>query len=331
MQIEKLKNLLKGEPAFRERQVFEWIYAKAIENWDMATNLSKELREKLKKDFSLEINYKVSNSADKNTKKVLITLDDGLKIEAVLMRHKDNRNTVCVSSQVGCALGCKFCATGSMGLKRSLTYMEIVDQVLIFERMLKKDNARVTNVTFMGMGEPFLNYDEVILAAKFIQKYFEISARKISFSTVGVVDGIKKLTEEKDQYNLAFSMHAPNDELRSSLIPFAKKNSLKEILKAISDYMEATHRKVMIEYVLIDGINDRIENAKELVVLLKQLKYPYVVNLILCNQVENFKPSSENRAETFKEILERADINTVERFRFGRDVSGACGRLVVGR
>jgi len=191
-----------------------------IEDWDKATSLPLSLREKLKKEVPLTIKAKLLQSKDKKTIKALLELEDGIKIESVLMLHNDNRSTVCVSSQAGCALGCLFCATGQLGFKRNLDYWEILEQVLLFAR-----HQKISNVVFMGMGEPFLNYDNVLKAVRIINDphCFNIGARKISISTVGLFSGIEKLIEEDIQVNLSISLHAPNNELRSKLMPINKK------------------------------------------------------------------------------------------------------------
>ncbi|MDD4290613.1 MAG: radical SAM protein, partial [Patescibacteria group bacterium] len=199
MDLRKMNEILSKEPSFRFKQVEKAIYADFIENWDDITSLPKKIREELALNCSLQSVFQIFTTKNK-TQKAVITLNDGEKIETVLLRHKDDRNTVCVSSQVGCALGCEFCATGTMGLKRNLEVGEIVEQVLLFSRILKKDTESkgVTNVVFMGMGEPFMNYDNVIKAIKVLndKNKFNIGARKISVSTSGLIDGIKKLAKE---------------------------------------------------------------------------------------------------------------------------------------
>ena len=216
MDITNLEKVLEGESKFRLKQAREAIFKNFISDWSEATFFTKDLRDKLNKECSLPIIADVLVSKKEDSIKARITLKDGLMIESVLMRHNDNRNTVCVSSQVGCPLGCLFCATGKMGLKRNLTADEIIEQVLFFSRLLKKEGAKVTNVTFMGMGEPFLNYDNVWEAVKILNdaKYFNIGVRSISISTAGIIEGIKKFSTESLHVNLAISLHAPNDKLR---------------------------------------------------------------------------------------------------------------------
>jgi len=329
MNLEKLEKILADEPAFRLKQAREAVFLKLIEDWNEATNLPAALREKLNKECPLRIDFKKFISDDGGTVKFLIALDDEYKIESVLMRHED-RNTVCVSSEVGCPLGCAFCATGQMGFKRNLKSTEIVEQVLCSARFLKKENQRVDGVVFMGMGEPFLNYENVMAAVKILNDEggLNIGARHISISTAGVVEGIRKLAKESMQVNLAISLHAPNDKLRNEIIPAGKKYNIKKILAAVGEYLEATDRKVMFEYLMIKNFNDKPEHARELAALLGKLpRNLYFVNLILYNPTGDFLPSKKDAVEKFKENLRRAHVAVTERYRFGRGVKGACGQL----
>lgn len=338
MDISKLEEILKDESKYRLKQANEAIFKNFISDWSEATFFTKELREKLNKECPLEIKADILVSKKEDSIKAKITLKDNLQVETVLMRHKDNRNTVCVSSQVGCPLGCLFCATGKMGLKRSLTFNEIIEQVIFFNRYLKKENKNVTNVTFMGMGEPFLNYDNVLSAIKIFNdaKYFNIGVRSISISTAGIIEGINKLSNESLHVNLAISLHAPNDELRKKLMPINKKYPLQEILKAVDKYIEKTKRKVMFEYILIKNINDSDNNAKELAKIMN--KKLYFVNLILynetasvnvkANKVEVFKASEPKRVESFRAILEKLNIRYTQRYKFGDDINAACGQFI---
>jgi 23S rRNA (adenine2503-C2)-methyltransferase len=327
MEWKKLENILKQEPDYRINQVKKLIFHDLIEDWDRATNLSLSLREKLKKEFPLSIESKLFKSKDKQTIKGLIELEDGLKIETVLMLHKDNRSTVCVSSQAGCPLGCLFCATGKMGLKRNLTSWEISEQVLLFARYLKKRS--ITNVVFMGMGEPFLNYDNVMEAIKIINdpNCFNVGARKISVSTAGIFSGIEKLAEEGIQINLSISLHAPDNELRSRIMPVNKKYPLNGVLDEVDQYIKKTKRKVMLEYLMIKGLNDSLKEAEELCRLIKN-KPLYMVNLIRYNPTGVFKGSDTRTIKTFKDYLEKKGIFTTQRYEFGKDIEGACGQLI---
>ena len=268
--------------------------------------------------------------AEAGAAKSIITLADGLKIESALMPHKGGGFTVCVSSQVGCPLGCRFCATGASGFRRNLTAMEIVEQVLFFARHLKKMSAeKIANVVYMGMGEPFLNYDNVLASIKILNDKtgLNIGARKISVSTSGVIEGIKKLAEENLQVNLAISLHSPETDLRSALMPVNKKYPLKNVLAAADDYIRKTSRKVMFEYILLKGVNDTPAHAKKLAKLMR--KPLYFVNLILYNPAgrQGLKPSAPEDVKKFKEILKRAGVPVSERYRFGREIKAACGQL----
>lgn len=329
MDFKQLEKLLAGEPAFRKKQVKQLVFCDLIDNWGEATTLPVELRDQLAKNYSLDIKTEVFVAKDGRSAKVLITLADGLKIESVLMRH-EKRNSVCVSSQVGCALGCSFCATGKIGFKRNLTADEIVAQVLFWSRYLKKEDQAVNNVVFMGMGEPFLNYDNVLAAIKILNdpKGLAIGSRHISISTAGIVEGIKRLSEESLQVNLAVSLHAPTDKLRSRLMPVNKKYSIKQVLAAVDDYIVKTRRKVMVEYIMIKGVNDSEEQARQLVKILK--RHLIFVNLIVFNPTSTFKPSAAGQIEKFKNILETAGIQALQRYRFGGEIKAACGQLAGG-
>ncbi|MFC1644935.1 23S rRNA (adenine(2503)-C(2))-methyltransferase RlmN [Patescibacteria group bacterium] len=332
MNLEKLQLILDKEPGFRLKQVFEGVFGKLVNDWNDVTNLPKKLQEELNRECSLEVDGEVFESSDGKTFKALVTLEDGMKIETVLMRYADGRNSLCVSSQVGCALGCAFCATGKMGLKRNLSSDEIVNQFLFFARFLKNkfsENDRISNVIFMGMGEPFLNYDNVAKSIEILndEKFIGLGARNISVSTSGIVDGINRFSDEDRQVNLAISLHAPNDELRSELMPINKKDSLGEVLDAVDEYILKKHRKVMFEYLLIDGVNDSEEDARELAMIMK--KPLYMVNLINYNPTGNFKPSSRKNVERFLNTLKKVGVNATLRHSFGGDIKAACGQLVV--
>jgi len=331
MNIDKIEEILKNEPSFRRKQVQKIIFRDLIADWREATLLPKNLREELQKVSTLDIVAENFSSKDGLTIKARLDLEDGLLAEAVLMKHTDSRNTVCVSSQVGCPLGCLFCVTGSMGFKRNLNVSEILEQILLFARHLKKQNEKVTNIVFMGMGEPFLNWDNVkksILIINNDQEGFGIGARKISVSTAGITEGIEKLTKEFPQINLAISLHAPDDKLRSELMPMNKKYPLKKIFQAVDDYIKKTNRKVMFEYVMLKDINDSEDQAKKLAEILK--KPLYMANLIAYNPNGKFEPTPSEKIKKFKAILEKAGIFTTQRYRFGTDIEAACGQLAGG-
>ncbi|OGY47948.1 MAG: 23S rRNA (adenine(2503)-C(2))-methyltransferase [Candidatus Buchananbacteria bacterium RIFCSPHIGHO2_02_FULL_38_8] len=327
MNLENLEKILANQPKFRLKQIYRAIYHDLIKDWSKASNLPLALRQELSAKSDLNIQGDIFKSKSLGTIKVLITLSDGLKIESVLLQHNDGRNTVCVSCQVGCALDCQFCATGQMGFKRNLDCSEILEQILFFSRYLKTKNQKVTNVVFMGMGEPFLNYDNVIKAVRILNDpdCFNIGARKISISTGGIIEGIKKLTNEDLQVNLAISLHAPENALRSRLMPINKTNPLKDLILAVNNYIRRTSRKVMLEYMMIKDVNDSVTQARQLAKLVKDKLY--VVNLIPYNITGKFQPSSGSTIKEFKKVLEKEGINVTQRFSFGHDINASCGQL----
>lgn len=321
---------MEKEPKYRMKQVKSAVFNDLIEDWDAVKVLPHKLREELEESCPLNIETKVFSSSKEGAIKIHLTLGDGLKVESVLLRHKDARNTVCVSSQVGCPLGCQFCITGQAGFKRNLHYFEIVEQVLFFAKLLKKDKQKITNIVFMGMGEPFLNYDDVLRAIRVLNDKdgFNLGSRHFSISTVGIVEGIQKLAQEPLQVNLAISFHAPTDELRVKIMPINKKYPIKKILSAVADYIKKTKRRVMFEYIMIKDTNDSDEYAEKLAELVNKITLCFV-NLISYNPTGIFKPSSLERIKRFKEILEKSGISVTQRYRFGQDIKAACGQLGV--
>ncbi len=329
MFLENIRKILSNEPKFRLKQAEKAIFVDLIENWSEATIFSKDLRRKLNKDCSLDIKAKLLEEKDKKSAKTLIYLDDNFKIETVLMKHR-TRNTVCISSQVGCPMGCIFCATGNIGFERNLIGEEIIIQVLYWARYLKKTDEKIDNVVFMGMGEPLLNYEEVIKAIHILndKEKFNIGSRRISISTCGIPEGIRRLISEGKQINLALSLHAPNGRLRSQLMPVNTNYPIEKVLKAVKEYIKETNRKVMIEYVMLRDINDSQDMARELANLLKDnLKHLFFVNLINYNETGKFKSSYPDQIGKFKRILENENITVVERYKFGQNIKGACGQL----
>ncbi|MFA5358431.1 MAG: 23S rRNA (adenine(2503)-C(2))-methyltransferase RlmN [Patescibacteria group bacterium] len=328
MKIAELKQVLSDQPKYRLVQVYQAIFVDLIDDWSKVTALPKDLREKLAANCPLDINAQKFISRD-GTVKALFTLEDDKKIEGVLMRSRDERNTVCVSSQVGCPLGCLFCATGQMGFQRNLTVDEIVEQVLFFAREVKREDSKITNIVFMGMGEPFLNYDNVLSAIRFLndKETMNVGARRFSISTIGIIDGIKRLAKERMEINLAISLHAPNDSLRDQLMPINKKYSIKKVISAVDDYIKITNRQVMFEYLLIKNINDHPELASELGVLMK--KPLYVVNLISYNPTGKFSATEKEGQDKFKKVLEEAGVKVTLRHSFGKDIAAACGQLAI--
>jgi len=359
----------KGEKDYRLKQVKKAVFVDLIKDWEEATTLSKELREEIKKEFPVSVSepLNIIESKNKDSTKAVFKLKDGNIIETVLMRRlntkeddaKAGRNTVCVSSQAGCAMNCGFCATGKMGLKRNLTGEEIIDQVLFFARHLRKwqgetltSNVKVSpcheryekvnNVVFMGMGEPFLNYENTVQAIRILNDKdgFNLGIRHISVSTCGIIPGIEKFADENLQVNLAISLHAADDETRTKLMPINKKYPLAELMKAVGDYIKKTNRKVMFEYLLIDGVNDRAEDAANLAKLMKNSLYH--VNLIkyhdtgLARNASNlaceagradFKSSPQTKRTQFFDALKKLGVSVTFRVSFGEDILAACGQL----
>lgn len=327
-----LEKLFGDLPAYRFRQAKEFLFQKLISDWSGASSLPADFRSRLNEKFPLAIQTENFFSRDGQTVKALITLADGLQIESVLMNFQKGRRTVCVSSQVGCPLGCSFCATGKMGLKRSLTDWEIIAQVLFFARYLKalSPSQKITNLVFMGMGEPLLNYEAVSAAIRLLHDPagFNLGWRHLSVSTAGIVPGIERFAREDWEVNLAISLHAPNDELRSRLMPVARQYSLKDLFGAVADYVHRTNRKVMFEYLLIDGINDSLDLAAQLVELMTDPLY--LINLIPYNPTGVFSPSSQTKVAGFKKFLLVHHLQVTERHYFGQDIHAACGQLATG-
>ena len=314
-----------NEKKFRAVQVYEALYKRRIKSFDDMTNISKEVREKLKQDFSF---YKIKmliKQQGKNVNKYLFELEDGNKIESVLMFH-DYGTSICVSSQVGCNMTCAFCESGRLKKVRNLLAYEIVQQILQIEEDI---NKRITHVVLMGIGEPFDNYDNVLRFVKIINcgKGIDIGSRHITISTCGVIPGIKKFMNEEGQVNLAISLHAPNNTLRSRIMPINKAYPLNELMETIKEYINKTNRRVTFEYIMLDNVNDSEENAKELALLLKGINC--YVNLIPYNETENieFTRTKEWKIMKFYDILKQNKINVTIRQEFGGSVDAACGQL----
>lgn len=331
MNLQKLEELLKKEPGFRIKQIERAIYKDFYENWKDLTNIPLKLRDILNNEIDLSINGRIFQSDDLHSLKALIKLDDGITIETVLLMHREGRNTICVSSQAGCALGCTFCKTGDLGFKRNLKAEEIIIQVLFFSRYLKSHNSKITNVVFMGMGEPLLNYDNFLSTVKVLndEDKFNIGQRKISVSTSGITEKIRMLADENLQINLAVSVNASNDEVRKKIMPIADKYKFNELLSAVKYYIEKTNRRVMLEYVLLKGINDLPENAEELSKKIKGLLC--FVNLIPFNGEDQDKRPLTKNINEFKKILLINRISFTQRHKFGADIAAACGQLVFSK
>lgn len=319
-----------GEPAYRAEQIWRGLYQQLWAMPDQFTTLPKSLRQRLGKAFTFSHLKPVTSlrSGDGNTTKTLFQLPDELAIEAVLMRY-ERRNTLCISTQVGCAMGCVFCATGQMGFKRHLSPGEIVEQVLYYARLLRQENEEVTNIVVMGMGEPFHNYDATMKAIDILNHPLgmNLGARRFTISTVGLVPAIRRFANEKRQVNLAISLHATQDDLRSSLLPINRKYPIQEVLTACRDYVAQTGRRITFEWALIQGVNDSVETARELAALLKGLLCH--VNVIPLNPTRRYSGtgSTRERANAFKAELERYGIPCTVRIRRGIDIQAGCGQL----
>ena len=328
MNLEKIEQIIQGEASYRKKQIKKCLFQDLISDWSEATVLSLDLRQKLNKLSPISIEAQVLISKNQKSRKALITLQDKEKVETVLMCYNGNRNTVCVSSQIGCSLNCAFCATGREGFTRNLSFSEIIEQVLFFARSLKKEGKKITNIVFMGMGEPLLNYNNVIRAIEILNDKdgFNLGIRSFSISTSGIIEGIEKLTNENKEINLAVSLNASNSKLRSQLMPINNQYPLNKLLKAIDKYIDKNRRKVMFEYIMIKGINDSDENALELLEIVKNRLC--FVNLIPCNPIgEKFQPSTTERIKKFRKVLEKGKITVTQRYLFGDDISAACGQL----
>lgn len=321
-----------GQPKFRAKQLFDWVYKKLESNWDSMSNLGSKMQHALKETFkldSLEL-IEVQESSDSETVKFLWKLFDGKLVETVLILAP-GRRTVCVSSQVGCPARCAFCASGKEGLFRNLKAEEIFEQVYRVQLFLKEKGERVSHIVFMGMGEPLENYDQVVSALKLLcdPLRFDFSQRKITVSTVGVVEGIYRLIQDQIKVNLVLSLHAPNQHIRKKIIPYARKYELEDVLKAIREYGNTTKRDITYEYTLIAGINDAIEHATELADLVKE--DPCSVNLIPYNPVDGLSLQRPEKEQIilFKETLEKQGIVTTWRYTKGKDIAAACGQLAL--
>ncbi len=319
-----------GQPAFRARQIWTGLYKNFWAAPDEFTNLPKELREKLAAEIRFEVltpTLKL-DSSDGQTRKTLFKLPDDRQIEAVLMRY-ENRRTLCISTQVGCAMGCTFCATGQMGFTRHLSSGEIIAQVLYYARFLHAENDVVTNVVLMGMGEPFHNYDNTMTAIDRLNdpQGYNFGARRFTISTSGLVPAIRQFASEKRQVNLAVSLHAVENTLRSSMMPVNKKYDVEALIEACREYVEATGRRITFEWALINGVNDTPEQAKKLAILLKGLLCH--VNAIPLNPTTGYegKATTRERADIFKQVLEQNGIPCTIRIRRGIDIQAGCGQL----
>lgn len=314
-----------GDKKFRAAQVYDFLYKKRIDDVNLFHNIGKNMQEHLKASFSFEKIKMIVKQEDKDVCKFLFELVDGQRIESVLMYH-DYGISICVSSQVGCNMGCRFCESGRLKKVRNLEAYEIVQQILLIEEEIGK---RITHVVVMGIGEPFDNYDNVMRFVRIINegKGIGIGSRHITISTCGLISGIEKFMEEDGQVNLAISLHAPNDEIRKKIMPIAQVNDMDSLFQVIQKYIDKTNRRVTIEYIMLDTINDSGDNALELANRLQGLNC--YVNLIPYNETENigYKRTKINRIRKFYDILKKNNVNVTIRKEFGGKVDAACGQL----
>lgn len=331
MELHALKDWLKenGEKQFRAEQIFDWLYKKRVTSFEDMSNLSKALREKLEAQFQLTtLNTLIQQTSADGTIKFLFELHDSYSIETVLMRHEYG-NSICVTTQVGCRIGCTFCASTLGGLKRHLEAGEIVAQVVKVQKALDETGERVGSVVIMGIGEPFDNYNNMLSFLKIINhdKGLNIGARHITVSTSGIIPKIYQFADENMQINFAISLHAPNMELRSKLMPINKAYKLDDLMKAVRYYIDKTGRRISFEYGLFGGVNDSIEHAEELAELIKGLKCH--VNLIPVNYVpeRDYVRTPRDKIFAFEKTLKNLGINVTIRREQGSDIDAACGQL----
>ena len=329
--LEDLEELMisLGQKKYRATQIFKWIYERGVSNFDEMSDISLSFREVLKNEFTLSIPtiYKKQVSSD-GTIKLLLSLGDDSKIETVLMRY--NYGIVaCVTSQVGCNMGCAFCASGLFKKQRNLEVHELVGQILVLNNLLKEENKKITHVVVMGTGEPFDNYDNVMKFIRILNNPhgFAIGARHLTVSTCGLVEKIREYANEGIQINLAISLHAPSDKIRNKIMPISLKYPLDQLMDAVKYYEATAKRRVTFEYILLEDINDSIENAKELAKLIKGTTS--YVNLIPYNPVGElkYKRTSGNRVHRFMDTLIKEGVNVTVRKEFGTDIDAACGQL----
>lgn len=327
-----------GEPAYRGRQIWQGLYQHLWNEVESFTSLPRGLREKLQATFSFSHLDPLTRlaSSDGETRKTLFSLPDGQAVEAVLMRYS-RRRTLCISTQAGCAMGCVFCATGQMGFRRNLTSGEIVEQVLYYARQLQSMDESVTNVVVMGMGEPFHNYDATLQAIDRLNhpQGFNLGARRFTISTVGLVPAIRRFAGEQRQVNLAVSLHAADDELRASMLPINRKYPLDELIAACEEYVAKTNRRITFEWALIRGVNDSLDQARQLANRLQGLKRDGAalchVNVIPLNPTQRYagEATPRQQALAFQAELERLGIPCTVRMRRGIDIQAGCGQLAV--
>lgn len=326
IKLEDLKEIMEEmfQKKYRGTQIYKWLWQKGVNDFEIMSDIGKEERNKLKEKFYISEMKLISKMESKDGSiKFLFELEDKEKIESVFIPD-ENRRTVCISTQVGCPLGCVFCATGKIGFKRNLKFYEIAEQVISVQKIIKD---RITNVVLMGMGEPFLNYNEVIYALRIINRDIGVGARKITVSTSGITKNIYKFSEEPYQYKLAFSINAPDDEKRNKIMPINKIYNLKNVLESLKYYTDKKGMRVTFEYVLFKGFNDSMMDAVKLAEIARSI--PSKVNIIPYNSIESsdFKTPDEEDVDRFVKILYPLSPAITVRWSKGKDILAACGQL----
>ena len=315
-----------NQSKFRAKQLYNWLYLKSVDSFEKMTDLSLATRELLIEKANIcSITLKEKQVSKDGTMKFLFELNDGNLVEAVLMRFDNRANlTACISTQVGCAMGCSFCATAKLGFKRNLEIDEIIQQIFLIQA---DTGLKVTNIVYMGQGEPLLNFDNLIGSIKIFREQFQIGARRITVSTCGIVPQIEKLAEMNFQSTLAISLHASNNETRKKIMPISNKYSFEQLIDALKKYTNKTGRRVTIEYVLIRDINDSVDDAKKLAYVISKLKSN--VNIIVYNENEKspYKKPLKDSVLKFKYILEASGKKVTVRLERGADIDAACGQL----
>jgi 23S rRNA (adenine2503-C2)-methyltransferase len=321
-----------NEKSFRAKQVYDWLWKKSCRSFDEMTNLSLETREKLRQKFTFyTVNILKMITSSDGTVKNIFQLHDGLLVEGVLI-PSDDRTTACISSQAGCSLNCSFCATAQLGFKRNLSFSEIYDQVVLLNLQSKElFGSSLKNIVFMGMGEPFLNYEQVLLAVEKItsETGLGISPQRITISSVGIPKMIMKMADDNSKFHFALSLHSANNEKRSSFIPSNRKFPLEELTEALKYYHKKTKKRFTIEYILFQDLNDSLSDARELAEFCKS--FPVKINLIEYNTINNsvFQKSKAVKLNAFKEFLEKKNLVVNTRKSRGEDIAAACGQLAL--
>jgi 23S rRNA (adenine2503-C2)-methyltransferase len=318
-------------PKFRQDQINDAIFKNYANSIDSITTLPDELKEMIKADIEYPSIEEIQAIENSEVLKKIFKAKDGKTFESVLILHQKDRRTVCVSTQIGCPIGCKFCATGMLGFERNLTYQEIVDQVLHFANILKDKGEKITNIVFMGMGEPFSNTQNLVKSVKILTnpKEFNMSPRRITVSTVWTGDKILEFFKENTQINLAVSLHSPIQEKREKLIPLAIQIRIEDIQKGLKEYFKFSNRRVTLEYLMLKDVNDKDEDIQELIDFVNKLKKKLIhINLLPYNEVNNlYEPSPKDRMNYFKDTLKKNKINATIRKSMGQEIGSACGML----